>query len=299
VGNVPIPADAVRRRLATLSKAELGRLGKTPAESVRGLVEDVLAVELAAELEARARGLEKRDAIADRTSDVLRDALDRALAEEALRVAVSDTDIAAYFEEHRSRFEQPARVRVWRILVDSEETARKVLEEAKQAGDTAKWSELARRHSIDKATNMRQGDLGFVRADGTTDVPRVQVDPAVYRAVEGLKDGELAPEPIALGGKFAVLWRRGSLPKKSRTLDEERTAIRRVLERRRVDAARKELLVTLRRQHVTRERPELLELLPEGLLGGDSTTPVEASRASARPAEAGSIPPAPTDRGLR
>jgi peptidyl-prolyl cis-trans isomerase C len=299
VGTATLSAGAVRRRMAELSAPELGRLGVPPAEAPRRIIEAVLSLELAAEQEARARGLDKDAGTADRTRHILGRALDRALGAEALAKPVADQEIAQYFEQNRSRFEQPARVRVWRILLDSEAQAQKVLNEAKAAGDTSKWSELTRQHSIDKATNMRQGDLGFVRADGSTDVPRVRVDPAIYTAVESLKDGEMSPQPVAEAGKFAVLWRRGSLPKKVRTLDQERDTIRRLLERRRVEEAKTRLLAELKKAHVREERPELLEVIPEGVLGDMAAPSTRTTPLATRPSEAGSEPPKPTERGLR
>lgn len=297
-GNAVITASSVEQRLASLSRAELALLGGTVREAPRHLVEQVLALELAAELEARERGLDKSAGAVDRTREILREAMDGALRQEALKTPVSDQEIAAYFEANRARFEQPERVRIWRILVNEEALAQEILKKAREAGNTTKWSELSRQHSVDKATHMRQGDLGFVHADGSTDVPRVRVNPELYRGVEALKDGELAPLPIPEAGKFAVVWRRGSLPKKSRTLAEERDSIRRLLERNRVQEARQALLTKLRAEHVRAERLELLELIPEGLIGQFGEGRERAVQAS-RPAEAGSEPPKPTERGLR
>lgn len=297
-GNAVITVSALERRLTSLSSAERASLGGAPAEAPRRLLEQVLALELGAELEARARGLDKNAGFADRHREILRQAMDQELRNEALQRPVSAQEIGEFFEQQREHFEQPARIRIWRILVDDENAAQQILQEVKQAGDIATWSRLARERSIDTATRMRQGDLGFVRADGSTDVPRVRVDPALYQLVQGLKDGEIAPKPLAVAGKFAVLWRRGFLPQKVRALEQESDSIRRLLERRRVDELRQALLLELRKKSVRAERPELLELVAEGLVGETTAQPPLPERRP-RPAEAGSEPPKPTERGLR
>lgn len=297
-GEAALTLGAVERRLAELGSAQVAALGGPGADAPRRVIEQVLALELAAELEARARRLDENPRVRDKTRELLRQAMERAIAREALeKQPVTAAEIAAYYEANRARFEQPARVRIWRILVNEEALAQRLLAEAKKAGSPSKWSELTREHSIDKATHLRQGDLGFVRADGTTDVPRVMVAPALFTAAEAVKDGEIVPNPVPENGKFAILWRRGSLPKTSRSLSDETPSIRQLLERRRTDAARKALLAKLRPERVKEEHQELLDLLPEGVLSPQ--TPRERLPATPHPAEAASATPSQTDRGLR
>jgi peptidyl-prolyl cis-trans isomerase C len=300
VGDRVLTVGAVERRLKMLTSAGLEALGGAPSEAPERLVEQVLSGELSAELAARARGLERTPEVQARTREILRQALDRALRVETLQTRpVTDAEIAEYYQVNRTRFEQPPRIRVWRILVDDAALAERVLADAKKTGEPIKWSELTRQHSVDKATNMRQGDLGFVRPDGSTDVPRVQVDPALFKAVETVKDGEFVPRVVPEAGKFAVVWRRGSVPAKSRSLADESGSIRQLLERRRVrvDDARKALVVKLRTERVKDEKPELLELVPADLVVDERparTRPVPRARKPEL-----SDPPEPGERGLR
>jgi peptidyl-prolyl cis-trans isomerase C len=273
VGDLGVSVGEISRRLSTMTPAQLAAMG-TPAEIPRRFVEDVLAPELRATLEAKARGLDKGAAYHDRERVALRQALDAALKTEALtEKPISQDDIKAYFEANKSRFEQPLGLRVWRILVDDEASAKRILEQFKGSGSPAKWSELAREASVDKATNLRQGDLGFVHADGGTDVPRVRVDPALFQAAKGVKDGELVAQPVREGSKFAVVWRRGSRPERTRTLEQERDSIRSLLERQRSEEVRTALLATLRKKELNEEHPELLEQIPEGAFGNKLSRP--------------------------
>ena len=104
---------------------------------------------------------------------------------------------------------------MWRILTDDEALAKKILSESKGVDGIKRWSQFARDSSLDKATHLRNGDLGFIHADGNTDTPTLRVDPALFAAADKLRDGELAAEPIKEGTHFAVIWRRGSMKAES------------------------------------------------------------------------------------
>ncbi|MGC4091863.1 MAG: peptidyl-prolyl cis-trans isomerase [Polyangiaceae bacterium] len=294
-----VSASEASRRLAALSPAQLAALGTKPQEIAKKFLESELALELAASIEAKQRGLDKTPAFQTRERVALRLGLDAALKAEALaQRPIPAEDIKAYFEANKSRFEQAPGVRLWRILVDDEAKAKQLIEQVKGGGSPAKWAELARENSVDKATNLRQGDLGFVHADGGTDVPRVRVDAALFQAAQSVKDGEVVPQPVREGAKFAVLWRRGSRPEKSRSLEQERDSIRALLERQSADKARVALLAELRQKSVRDEHPELLDQLPEGLFGSKLARPrpqLAGPGAGAR----GLKVPAPSDRGLR
>jgi peptidyl-prolyl cis-trans isomerase C len=301
VGELSVSAADVTRRLAALGAplpgSSPGAAG-APSHSPRQFVENVIAPELAASLEAKQRGLDKGAKYADREREILRQSLDAELKAQLLaEKPVTTEEIQAYFSQNRARFEQPARLRLWRILLDDEATAKAVLDQAKSAGSPAKWGELAREKSIDKATNLRQGDLGFVHADGDTDTPRVRVDPALFRAAQTVKDGELVAQPVKESGKFAVVWRRGSLPAKSRTVEQERESIKNLLERRRLDEAHAALVLKLRGDFVKEEHPELLEQIPEGMFGNKMARP-RPSLVPRKPPPGLKVP-RPTDNGLR
>jgi peptidyl-prolyl cis-trans isomerase C len=144
---------------------------------------------------------------------------------------------------------------------------------------------------------MRGGDLGFVRADGTTDVPRVRVDPGLYAAAEKVKDGEVVAEPVREGNQWAAVWRRGSLPEIKRTIEQEERAITQVLTRKKLDERRTSLLEQLRKQHVRDVNESLLDGL-EIQTFGELGTP---GRPGFVPRHGVPTPPAPSagPQGLR
>ncbi|MDF3072280.1 MAG: peptidyl-prolyl cis-trans isomerase, partial [Polyangiaceae bacterium] len=267
----------------------------------RAVVEKLLVPELQGAAEARARGIDKKPRTADRIKELYARAMGAELARLTLtNDPVTDADVQKYFDEHRERFETPRRVRIWRILVNDEALAKKIIAESRGAGGPAKWRAFARDSSLDSATKFRDGDLGFVRPDGQTETPQLRVDPELFAAVDKLRDGELLAEPLRLASGIAVVWRRGSLPAISRTVAQEAPAIRTLLTRERQEGARKKLLSELRAQRVKLQDAHLLETLTDA-----SFAPPGASAKSLPPlpsataAPAGAETPQPGDRGTR
>jgi peptidyl-prolyl cis-trans isomerase C len=297
VGETSITTATLERRLAALPAFQLNALGDSPEKIKRSFVDSVLVPELLFGADAERQKLGQRAALRDQLRELLRQAMDRDLRATTLRdTPVSPADIKGYFEENLGRFQTPRRLRLWRILVDNEALAKTIIAAAKGSDGPKRWSALAREHSLDRATHLRDGDLGFVRPDGSTETPTLRVDPALFAAADGLADGQVTKEPIKEGSHFAVVWRRGSVPAVTRTLEQEQSAIRQVLERKRVEQARSDLLDQLRKSNVTLSNESLLESVNFDF-GSTPQRPPMLRRP--HPAPAGSEPPAPTDRGLR
>jgi len=282
VGSASISADALTRRLKKIPDFQRAALGDTPDKLKQQVLRTWLIPELLYAQEAERLKLEQRPSVQNRTRELLREAMDRELrADNAAHHPVTTAEIEAYFEANRARFETPRRIHVWRILTDDEALAKKILSESKGVDGIKHWSQFARDNSLDKATHLRNGDLGFVHPDGNTDTPTLRVDPALFAAADKLTDGELAAEPLREGSHFAVIWRRGSLKESRRTLAQETGSIRQVLERQRLDQAREQLLTQLLRKFVSASNEALLETFtftPAGL--------PERPASSARPAHA-------------
>jgi hypothetical protein len=294
-------AAAVARAIRRVPAFQLAELGTDDAARRRAVVERLIAPELQKVAEARARGLDKRPRTADRLRELYARALEAELARTtAEQQPISDVDVQKYFDEHRERFETPRRIRIWRILVKDEELAKKIIAESQGAPGPAKWRSFARDNSLDTATKFRDGDLGFVRPDGSTETPQLRVDPALFAAVDKLSDGQIAPEPLHVQAGIAVAWRRGSLPPTARTVDQEGPAIRTLLTRQRLEAARQTLIAELRGKSLKGLDTQLLETLPDSMFAAAeaparSLPPLPSGSA----APAGAAKPVPGDRGTR
>jgi hypothetical protein len=289
VGNEAVSARAVEAELARAGSAHL-RTGGGSDDAVRArFIHETLVPRLLLVEHAR-RSLKS---IAHRETEALAQAL-----LEALQRSVPTEDaaqVATYHTNHSGEFIQPEAIRVWRILVKDIALARSIIADSAGVQGPEHWRIAAREHSLDEATKYRSGDLGFVRADGSTLVPQLKTDPEVFRAASQLQDGQILPEPLAMNGAFAVMWRRGTRKATAVTLAEATPRIQQALRHRRFAEERDRLLASLRARWLREQHPELLELLPidsSSIERLPTPTVVAPPRASA-------APPVPTERGLR
>ncbi|AUX40806.1 peptidyl-prolyl cis-trans isomerase [Sorangium cellulosum] len=295
VGDRVITAREVERRLAQIPPFQLQSLGRTPEEIRKNFVSQVLARELLLAQGAVAQKLIERPDVQDRIRSVLRAALlQQVEAEAAASSPVTDEEVRAYYEAHRDKFSSPAMVALWRILVGTREEAEAILAELKKDPSPQRFKDLARDKSLDKATSMRGGDLGFVAPDGATAEPGLKVSPALLEAAARVKDAELVPEPVPEGDRFAVVWRRQSRRPVSRTLEQEAPSIRQILAHGKAEARVKQLLERLRAQDLSGHAPELVDLVDVTSTGDLQALRRPGSLPSSR--RPGAPPPSPVPR---
>lgn len=116
-------------------------------------------------------------------------------------VTVSDTAVRAFYRRHRDGlFTRAAAVDLESILVRTDRLAQKLVDDLR-AGK--RFSDLAKTYTLDPASKQQGGRLGWVTASSLPDPLR--------RAVEGMKDGEVAG-PVAGPGGWYVLRLRGRRP---------------------------------------------------------------------------------------
>jgi peptidyl-prolyl cis-trans isomerase C len=268
VGEVTITVADVERRLAIVPPFQLRTFGNTPAEIRRNFVEKVLVREALLSQGAAAQGMASRDDVRERMRSVLRTAfMNRIKAEAAVGTQVTDADIKAYYEKNTAKFNAPERVSLWIIATHKQEEAKEILDELKKDQSPRHWAELAGKKSIDSATGMRKGDLGWVLPDGTTAEPGLKVSPAIMDAVGKLKDAEMAPEPIHDGDRWVIVWRRQTMKSVNRPVELEAGSIRQMLVRQRTDAKLKDAIGVLRKEYLHDHEPDMVDLFdltPQG-----------------------------------
>ncbi len=285
-----ITAADFERRAPLIAPGQWAAYGGTWPERRRRFLDEVLIAEVLLELEAT-----RAEPSARATRDA---ALSRALvARMAAEMApASRAAIAEYYERHRREFETPAAILIWRILVREEKDARDIIGQL-GSPNVADFSRLARERSIDDATHMRAGNIGFVAADGHTEMPELRVARPLFEAASKVRDGELVKEPVAENGKFAVVWRRASRPLRRETLEEATPAIRRRLHEAALASSTRQLIERLRREGLREHHPELVSSFEPTLAAPDSSSPTGgAAPAAARPVR---LRPEPGDYGLR
>jgi peptidyl-prolyl cis-trans isomerase C len=164
--------------------------------------------------------------------------------------AISTGDVQRYYDENRARYETPERYQIWRILCKTAEEAQQVLDAAKRKPTPLYFGALAREHSLDKATNLRAGNLGFVTSDGSMSEPGLRVEPSLVHAAQSVPDGAMVPKPVPEGEYFAVVWRRGTIATTKRTVGEVEAQIRDVIWKGKVKEETDKLVASLRTQRL-------------------------------------------------
>ncbi len=139
-------------------------------------------------------------------------------------IAVSDEEIAAYFEEHRRELEIPATIRARHLFLSTVTGSDREAEIRSLAGELAAGADfaaLAEAHSEDARSAPLGGDLGYFRQE------RMPADfiAAVWELPAGTRS---APVRTAIGWHIVdIIDRRPSRPG---TLDELASEIRTTLE---------------------------------------------------------------------
>jgi peptidyl-prolyl cis-trans isomerase C len=300
VGSQVITAGDLERRLAGVPTFQLKAFGRSGDEVRRNFLERVLVRELLLSQAAIAEKLDQRADVQDRIRGVLRSMMLGSVRLETARGApVTDAEVKAYYEKNWSKFHAPARVAVWRILTATREEAAALIETLKKDLSAKRWNELSREKSIDKATAMRGGNLGFVAPDGTTSDPSIKVPVEIMNAALAVRDGDLVPEPVPEGTRFAVVWRRQSMKPVERTLEQEAMAIRQILAHEKVDGAVKSLIKGLRETNLAGNHPELVDQVEITSSGDLQPVRRPGTLPTSRRPSAGPPAPVPRPDGLR
>jgi peptidyl-prolyl cis-trans isomerase C len=262
VGPRTITLGELEDRLATVPRFQLSTFGTTPDAIRRKFLDDVIVQEVLLSLGAEDRHLDKELPTSYQ--------LERARSNATLRVvraqigpaaSIPMDDVKRYYEENRARYDSPERINVWRVLCQTKEEAAQVLDKAKKDPSLGNFSSLARDHSLDKATYMRGGNLGFLGPDGASNEAGLKVDPAVVKAAQTVKDGELVPSPVQEGEYFAVAWRRGTVGASRRSVDDVAAQIRDALWKAKKEQAEKKLIDDLRARDVSELNEALINTI--------------------------------------
>ncbi len=250
VGSQTVTAGELTKRLLSVPPFQLRAFGKTEEEIKRNFLERVMVRDLLLSQGSVDQKLDATETMEERVRATLRSAMVQQIRLEAQANPISDEEVAKFYKDNEDKFRAPERFNVWRILVATKEDALKVVEETKKDNSAKRWSDLARERSMDKATNMRGGNLGYVSADGKTSDSMIAVDSAVMDRVKLLKDGELSTEPVKEGDKWAVIWKRQTMKAVERPLEQEATGIRQTIARQRVEQRMKALIEKGRTEQV-------------------------------------------------
>ncbi len=230
VGDRTFTVGALEKALAGVPAFELAALGGSKREILDRYVEEAIVHEELLAAAARAKGaLDDRSVQLQLTKALASALVRKELASIGSRDDIPLDDVRAYYDAHLTDYRQPERVRIWHLVVATKVEADAALAKAKADPTREGWPKLVAETSIDQNTNKSNGDLGFVAPDGKTTEPKIAVPIEVAKAAFGLKDGELAAEPVKSALGWHLVWRKGSVAPTVRTLAEETLTIRAIL----------------------------------------------------------------------
>lgn len=284
VGSDTITRGELERRLARVPAIQLATFGSSADEIKRAFLEKVVVRDHL--LSQGAASIADQPEQRLKQSEALRTALLAKLHQQADPRNIPDDEVARYYEANQAKFQTPERVRVWRILVATRDEAQALIADLKKSGGEARWKDVAREKSLDKASNERGGDLGFVGADGRSSEVSIQVNPALAVAALKVPAGEIVPEPVAEGERWAVIWNRGVQPALKRPLELEAGSIRQLLGRQKLEGAAKALTDKLRAElvrDVSYEGVQLVEIAASGEVSPRRRTDVVRHKAPGKP----------------
>jgi peptidyl-prolyl cis-trans isomerase C len=184
VGNHQITREMLDNIIATIP--EENRVPFLTPDGRKKILDEVVSSMLFAEA-AKAEGIDKEPAIKTRLAYAQTEYLGgeyfrRQLAKSPV---LSEKELQAYYEEHKSEFTPPEEIKARHILVKTEAQANKVLEELKAGKD---FAELAKKYSIDPAAAMG-GNLGL--PDGRDWLPRGAFENSFEQALFKIPKGQV------------------------------------------------------------------------------------------------------------
>ena len=130
-------------------------------------------------------------------------------------VKVDDAELRKFFEQYKSAFGQPERVKYAEIVVSKKEDATKVAAELKKSG--ADFGKLAKQHSVSPMSRDAGGEL--------PPMPREQIfPPNVAQTLATMKPGEIS-EPFAVEERWYIVKLVEVLPAAEASLEKDRDKI--------------------------------------------------------------------------
>lgn len=205
----------------------------------QGMLDDKLLAK-----HAKTMGLDKHPQVQGRVKELLiQKLLERAIDHQLTPAAISDADVRHAYETRAEAFRRPEMRRACHIVLQDRATARSLMAHAHKV-DMHGFQELAKKHSVDRRTNLRGGDLGYFAKDAEPDDESISA--SLRQAVFELKQvGAVYPRPIKLEAGWAIVKLTGLRPAQAQTLSDAAPLIRRQLWQERRAAAVDALIAKL------------------------------------------------------
>jgi hypothetical protein len=242
---------------AIANKSQLTRASIATGDGPKRFLDEMVRYDLLVR-EAERRGLAAHSSVLDATRQAAIAGLQA--RPEGKDPEISQAAIAAYFAEHRDRFQHGEQRRASYLELADAAAARAAIAELR-GKDRQQFAQYAREHSRDERTRRQGGELGYFVRDKQAEGAMV-VPPEVVAATFALERiGDVSSKPFAVHGGFGVVMLTAKVPAVSRALAQVEDQIREQLteqERlRQLDA----LVARLQAQVKPEVHPELLDAI--------------------------------------
>jgi len=188
---------------------------------LEGIVNESVLVEL-----AEAKGIHRRPEVRERMDAMKDQILLESVVEDLKKdqLKVSDEEISEYYEQRREFYLHPPRASVSHILVGTKTEAQKIYNDIK-AG--ASFSQMAKKHSIDRETAAQGGDLGYFE--------KGEMVPEFEEAAFALKETGDVSDVIKTAFGWHIIKLTGRSTATSKTKDDAREEIVQLLGKEKLD----------------------------------------------------------------
>lgn len=254
VGDRPITLGELAATLERMDQFD--RLRYQTPERRRDLLDQIITVELLA-AEAKRQGLQDTPEVRAAMRQILRDAL---LADARKNVRsptqIPEAEVRAYYDAHKSEYQEPERRRVSHIVVKDKATAEKLIAQA-QGTTAADWGALVLKHSADPTIKKYEGptemagDLGLVGPPGDAASANSRVPEPVRAALFQITEvGGLYAQPVqGSDGYWHVVRLMAKTESHTRSFEEAERVIRIAMTRKAVLESEQALEAQLRAQY--------------------------------------------------
>lgn len=232
---------------------QFDRLRYQSVERRKELLDEMITVKLLAK-EATQKGYDKDPIAQQEMRAILRDSMLAEARKNAPTPAdVPESEVRAWFNDHRAEYKDPERRRISVIVLRDEATARDVLAAAKKSTDPTQWGELVRAKSLDPQARANvpvdlAGDIGIVSPPGDPRGENSRVPEEVRAAAFQIPElGGTADKVVSSQGKLYVVRLTQKLPPHERTYEEAERSIRVKLSQDKLRAKEDELIAELRK----------------------------------------------------
>jgi len=174
---------------------------------------------------ARKLGLDQQPEFRKQIEDIMDKALAQLLVSREIqsKVKIDPSDVKNYYEANRAKYVQRAQASVSHILLKDEETAQKVLNQAREGAKS--FADLAKSYSEDQSTRSEGGLLKEPVVEGTELVASIGSAPEFVAVVFATAPGKVAEGTVKSPAGYHVIKVNRSTPARALPFEEARQRV--------------------------------------------------------------------------